>query len=138
MRTILSAIVLASFANSTHAGFFSGNDLYQYCSTRRATIEGFVAGVFDASENDNQALNDYLLENFVIITNLDQSATNTIALGKAQNRIKSYCEPKGITLGQVSDVYCQFLAAKPAMRHMSAAYLFRQSLTEAWPCPWLK
>ena len=32
-----------------------------------------------------------IFESFAIIKDLDQSASNTIALAKVQNRIKSYC-----------------------------------------------
>jgi len=130
-----TALVMLTLTSPAHAGFSSGNDVYQFCSTRRAAVEGFVAGAFDSTEIDNDAINDYLIASFKIIPDPDLSAKTFIALEKSHDQVKHYCEPRGITLIQTTDIFCQFLNAKPAMRHMPAAYLLKQSLAEAWPCP---
>jgi hypothetical protein len=60
-----------------------------------------------------------------------KEATSLVSNGAI---IKGYCEPKGINLAQVADIFCQFLIAKPALRHLSVVYLYDQALIQSWLC----
>lgn len=48
---------------------------------------------------------------------------------------RKICIPNGVTNGQIVDVVFKFLDAKPEIRHLSAAYLSREAMRNAWTCP---
>jgi hypothetical protein len=132
VRSWVILILSLGFGCDAHAGFYSGNEVFAYCSSNRSFLTGFVAGVFDKAELDSASFFNYVLmapapaksgpefdsENFV----------------KYSNEINQYCAPKGATLAQVTDIYCQYLTNNPASRHLSAALLFNRALAKAWQC----
>lgn len=139
MNKLIPVIVgLSVLSSPAGAAFYTGNDLFQACSNNRATIWGFAAGVFDKSEADELFIVAYMLD-LTISSNFNKTAEQTKrddqAFAQYHSNVKNYCEPKGIDLRQVADIFCQFLTERPAMRHMSAAYLFNEALTKSWPCP---
>jgi len=46
-----------------------------------------------------------------------------------------FCVPEGVTIGQMLDVYVEWLHAHPADRHMEASTLFYVATRDAFPCP---
>lgn len=48
---------------------------------------------------------------------------------------RRYCRPEGSTNGQMADIVSKYLTLNPENRHLGGAYLVRQALHEAWPCP---
>lgn len=45
-----------------------------------------------------------------------------------------YCPPKGVTLGQLTDITYAFLKSNPERRHESADLFVGMALMEAFPC----
>jgi F420-0:gamma-glutamyl ligase-like protein len=134
MKMRLAFILIAMFFSSpSFAGFYTGNDLYVSCSSNKQLIWGFVAGSFDKSELDFGAIQEYSMATLEEETK-EQMSQHIIAFIKGSSAIKGYCEPRGIDLSQVSDIYCKFLTANPAKRHLSASALFNEAISEAWPC----
>lgn len=46
-----------------------------------------------------------------------------------------YCEPPGVSNGQVKDIVVNYLQAHPESRHKSSYILAFAALYSAWPCP---
>jgi hypothetical protein len=108
MRALFTAILLfptALKADTFHA-FHSGNDMYELCQEKSLIADAYAAGVKDGS-----MVTDYIRGN--------------------QSPI---CLDKGVTVGQVSDVMCQYLEKYPEKRHLAASDLALNSFAEAWPC----
>jgi hypothetical protein len=90
------------------ASFATGNKLLKDCQStdvvERNLCLGYIAGIFDALDGNT----------------LDQ-----------QHRA---CLPKGVTIGQVSDIVVQWLQANPKDRHYAAAGLVAAAIAKAFPC----
>jgi hypothetical protein len=50
------------------------------------------------------------------------------------DQAQGYCAPEAGTLGQIADIFCQYLAKHPEKRHVAGADLLNTALAEAWPC----
>ena len=90
---------------STKVGFYSGERLYLAANGDSTLFVAYVSGVIDAAP-----------------------------LMPVFNRAR-FCVPRGATSGQAAAVVLKYLEANPATLHLSAAYLVRLSLHDAWPCP---
>jgi hypothetical protein len=106
--TFFAISLLAS--TSAHAGiyFYSGNEMWDYCSSvpgswNRTFCVAYVAGI-----NDRDAL-----------------------LGLPP----VYCAPAGTRIDQLADVAENYLRDHPENRQQEAAILILQSFQAAWPCP---
>lgn len=86
--------------------YVTGNDLYRWCSAKKATSLGYVLGVFD-------------------------SIMLRSALGHADREI---CTNEDVEAGQLVDVVCASLEAKPSTRHISASIFAEGALKAAFPC----
>jgi hypothetical protein len=134
MRIWAVFIGLLMLSVPASAGFYTGNDIFQACSNNRNLILGFVAGAFDKSEVASGAFFGFMLDSIDGVKTKEQEAKEATSFVSNGAIIKGYCEPKGINLAQVADIFCQFLIAKPALRHLSAVYLYDQALIQSWPC----
>ena len=47
---------------------------------------------------------------------------------------KVYCQSMNVTQGQLAAVFSKYLQDNPAKRHMAAANLVFEALTDAFPC----
>jgi len=111
--SLLNAGAVASLPSEAHAEFYSGNELYDYCSTdksdpvyysKQSTCRGFIAGVVDT-------------------VNATRSLSGTAS-----------CLPSGVTLAQVTDVVMKHLRENPQYRNLSAAILVQGAIMDAWGC----
>jgi hypothetical protein len=49
-------------------------------------------------------------------------------------RGKDFCEPNGVTIGQVVAVVVKYIEARPERMHEDFGTLALEALTAAWPC----
>jgi hypothetical protein len=52
----------------------------------------------------------------------------------ALERLGGFCAPRGVTVAQVTDVFCMYLRNTPEERHTHAALLFSVAMKKAWLC----
>lgn len=108
MRRLLC---LALLPLAAHAGFDSGNRLYEDCRSEnyfnRGYCGGYVIGIVDTIE-----------------------AMQESRLLPAD----ALCIPEGVTKGQLADVVTRYLADHPAQRHDEAGNLVPEALKRAFPC----
>ena len=107
-----SAALIAS-TMSAQAGFFTGNDLYDFCTSSPPFARGYIMGVTD--------LND------LNIGVRDQS-------GQVVVPQKFICIPSGAIAQQATDIACKYLADHPEGRQLSAPIRIIDALVAAWPC----
>ena len=88
------------------AGFFDGNDLFEWCTTRDALCTGYVAGISDE------------------LTDLEAIGAVTVTV----------CEPKEVKVKQMAEVVTRYLEKHPETRDRQASELVYRALVEAWPC----
>ena len=48
---------------------------------------------------------------------------------------KFFCEPNGVTGGQLRDIVTKWLIENPAKRHLAGEVLVGEALIDAFPCP---
>jgi hypothetical protein len=109
-RLLLGAAALAATLPA-HAGFDTGNRLFEDCSAEnyfnRGYCGGYVTGIVDMLE----AL----------------SARGVIPKN-------TLCIPEGVTKGQLADVVKKYLGEHPERRHLDAGGLVPEALTASFPC----
>jgi hypothetical protein len=130
------ALVLAALgASPASAGFYDGNKMNDACRDNRGFVLGYAAGVYDKAEGAYTAvLALYFDAAGPVVAAKQSTATIDNSLAESSAMLGAYCTPKGVILSQVSDIFCQFLAANPADRQLNAEILFNRALTKAWPC----
>jgi hypothetical protein len=116
VRTLpcLAVIAASGFCSvPADAGFYSGNELLEVCTTERGdtayfekTYEciGYIAGAVDAFNTTREA-----------------------------NKLRS-CIPGDVTISRLKDVTIDFLRANPIDRHASASKLVFAATRKEWPC----
>jgi hypothetical protein len=100
-----------------------------------AFVFGYTAGVVDKSETDYAAM----LGVYFDAVGPDVAAKKSIAvmdqsLSTYGAVVSKYCIPKGVVLGQITEVFCNYLRSNPANRHLGGDVLLNKSLAMAWPC----
>lgn len=109
VRVIAGFVLLLAMAGTARAGFYSGNDLYGWC-----TIKSQYAVCYH-----------YLEE--VIGTN------EALQEGSAlENRV---CIPDGVGVEQLRQIVVKKLTAYVDVRQRPAAGLVWLALLDVWPCP---
>ena len=110
MRLPLAAL-LALLPFAAHAGYDSGNRLYEDCSSEnyfnRGYCGGYITGIVDTIEA------------------MQQSGTlpkNTL------------CIPDAVTKGQLADAVKMYLGNNPSRRHLDAGSLVPEALQRSFPC----
>jgi hypothetical protein len=133
----VSSIVVAVAIGATVAGtlraeelsrekgyFLTGNGIHVWCQFERSSAQAYTAGVWDHS-----ARTDFDL-------NLQKGASVAVdaAVSWEKEMLVGYCEPSGVNVGQVTDVFCKYLRDKPEKRNAPAPLLFMEAMKRAWPC----
>ena len=108
MRQLGLGLLLAALLVSGQAvaGLMNGNRLLQECRDKNTDIfcAGFVVGVFDFIDNNQNSLNIRL------------------------------CTPSGVTVEQLIDTTVKYLETNPEDRHKLAANSVAVALLLAFPC----
>jgi hypothetical protein len=111
MRRGLCALTVILPCLTAHAGFDSGNRLYEDCASanyfNRGYCAGYIVGIVDTVESMQAG------------GVLPKSAL---------------CIPEGVTKGQLTDVVGKFLAENPVLRNQDAGSLVPQAINAAFPC----
>lgn len=132
MKYILAALILC-VCSPSFAFFYNGNEMNGFCTTNKTYVLGYAAAAFDKAEQDQGAMFMYMIDNVDENGRFKTTEAEKSFATQSKN-IGNYCAPKGVILGQVADVYCQYLQKNPAVRHQSAVVLFNNALSQAWPC----
>jgi hypothetical protein len=103
--------------------FFTGNEINSWC-TSKPMASAYAAGLWDFSART--VLN---LQGFVPLTQ-----TRDARVDMAFDQLGRFCEPNGVTIEQVTDIFCGYLKSFPESRHKPAAILFSEAMRKAWPC----
>ena len=110
MRLPLAAL-LALLPFAAHAGFDSGNRLYEDCSSEnyfnRGYCGGYITGIVDTIEAMQQS---------------GQLPKNTL------------CIPENVTKGQLADAVKMYLGSNPSRRHLDAGSLVPEALNASFRC----
>jgi hypothetical protein len=134
MRAAAAALFAVCLASPAHTAevpstaFYSGNDVYDWCRNDRRAAFSFVAGLYDSAAHAAAVIDSG--RHFG-----KDMPNNDVEIDFALNRVVGYCKPERATLEQVTDVFCAYLADKPAERDGLPAIMFPKALTKAWPCP---
>jgi hypothetical protein len=102
--------------------FFSGNDIHSWCQSDKSMAQTYTAGLWDGTVRSAVVLNIYL-------RGLHQVAADFVL-----ERLGGFCGPKGMTVAQVTDVFCAYIRNAPEERHLHAALIFSEAMNKAWPC----
>jgi Rap1a immunity proteins len=127
------AIVLLLAPTSTHGAevppmtYFSGNDVYQWCQRDKAMAQAYAGGMYDMAAHGATVVDD--LRHFG-----KDMPKNDHEVDFALERITPYCKADGVTLEQMTDVFCKYLKDNPAKRDGLPSIMFAESLKSAWPC----
>ena len=124
---ILIALVLpSSSAELPGTTFFDGNAVYDNCKHNRSMAFGYTAGLYDEAAHGASVIDAMRI--------YPETKTSGIGVNMALDRIVKYCKPEGVTLEQMTDVFCNHLRDNPASRNGLPSILFNDALTKAWPC----
>jgi hypothetical protein len=113
---VLPILLLASLATEAKAAFKDGNKLYSECTSSPDYVlvcMGYVQGVVDAGDQEA-----FLLE----------ADGRTIAGFR-------WCASDRANTKQAVDIVVRYLRDNPQRRHLVAAGLVAEALSQAWPCP---
>jgi hypothetical protein len=124
MRYVVPILLLLS--TQAQAGFYTGNDLFQYCRSYDPLVLGYLAGLEDAAER-TQLAEEYVLAQ----SSANYHGNEVVSTHKATH---PYCLQSTVTLGQLSEVFCRYLEQFPSERHLTASALVSKALTQAFPC----
>lgn len=113
LTCLATILTVGLFVEPAEAGFYSGNELLNVCTTDRndptyfeKTYEcvAYISGAVDAFNTTREA-----------------------------NGLKS-CIPAKVTINQLKNVTVDYLQANPVDRRNSASALVFTGMREAWPC----
>jgi len=97
----------AQAQSQTKPSFMTGNLLHEACTLQKATSRGVATGY----------------------------AVGVLDSPTASSKLIAFiCVPSGVTMGQVVDVACAYVAKNSQDRHREAAILVFGTLVDAWPC----
>lgn len=122
------------FATPLSAGFYDGNQMHENCKKMQFYVMSYVAGAFDAAETAQSAMGK------IYVAGMDPKTFSSPVTGFDEayadqaSKIGYYCPPNGAVLQQVTDIFCQYLAATPSERQEPANILLAKALSKAWPC----
>lgn len=104
-----------------------GNDVYNACTAgaemlaQQGFCAGYVAGTWQGMKYGAYAVTRLVAEK--------TEEADTMA-----NNILNICIPESVEMGQLVDVFVDYMAANPATRHETARALLQASFSEAFPC----
>jgi hypothetical protein len=104
-----------------------GNDVYNACNAGDEMLaqQGFCAGYVSG------AWQGMKYGAYAVTRQVTDSAEDA---DKMANHILNICVPDGVEMGQLVDVFVDYLASHPSTRHETARSLLKQSFNEAFPC----
>ena len=105
--------------------FLDGNDVHSWCQGNKSLAQAYTAGLWDLSVRSV-----FIIQNIAPNGQPDNGDKFDVAL----DWLGKFCEPGGVILEQVTDVYCAYLRDKAEERQKPAAILFSKAMTKAWPC----
>jgi hypothetical protein len=139
LSLIIAVAALTTFAFTAKAdrldffskGFFSGNDVYEWCQNDRPFVLAYTAGLVDSATHTM-----WVLENLRPPSAMETSQSSRIntVIDYSVKRVADYCRPPEATLNQITDVFCKYLRDMPEERDGLPAILFNDAMTKAWPC----
>lgn len=134
-----NSLIFASFfvlsVTSAQASFYDGNELHKACQQKQiGFILGFVAGSYDKSASDVNEITGLFFDNLDPSQSKEATAKATASFSSHVLAVQSYCVAKNVQLGQLKDVYCNFLRNHPEKRHLKATVLLDTALAEGFPC----
>lgn len=108
MRGIAGFVLLLVMAGTARAGFYSGNDLYGWCTTksRYAACYHYIEEIIDANEAVEEG-------------------------GTADNRV---CIPDGVGVEKLRQIVVKKLTEDADVRQEPAAGVVWLALLNVWPC----
>ena len=104
--------------------FFSGNDVYSWCQGDKLHAQAYTAGLFDFS----------IRSRFILETMQGASPQTDVVVRFWKKMLFGYCEPRGVTVEQVTDLFCLYLRDTPGERKVHASMLFSKAMKKNWPC----
>jgi hypothetical protein len=131
--TMLVALLLC--ATGARADYFDGNSLHTACQQNKPAVMGYVAGMADRSDDGYWATAEYRLAlRFRPGLSEDQRNDLLNGIGAVTERLQGYCAPKNATLGQIGEVFCNYIRDNPTERTESGSKLFTRAMKQFWPC----
>lgn len=129
-------IVLMSFLISVNAeAFFNGNELYDMCPGNRVGLSMFAAGVVGKGDADIKDLYDLKVGLLEIEKKGSETAETTERLLTDLRLVmRPFCIPPKVTVRQIGDLTCKWLALNPEKRNYPGAALITLALADTWPC----
>ena len=121
---ILAAVLL--FDQCAKAQTLTLSELSRFCSSDRAIIVGYVAGVIDKSDVDYGPVRDLF-----DLTMPHDMKPKTLA---AVSAVRDHCPPNDATIGKAVDMLCKAIADHHTQEELSGAGLLDKAMNAAWPC----
>ena len=117
MRMILLAavmVLIGVWGTTASAGaFISGNKLYDFCKN------------YPGSKDRPETCSAYVIGIMVAMSyNIPEGSLGTYR----------FCLSDGVRASQAADIVTAWLANNPKDRHIGAAGIVAQALSQAWPC----
>jgi Rap1a immunity proteins len=103
--------------------FFTGNDIHSWCQHDKSMAEAYTAGLWDGT-----------VRSAFVLDSSFRGLSHDAAVDFALKRLGEFCGPKGMTVAQVTDVFCAYIRDTPQSRHVHAALIFSEAMNNAWPC----
>jgi hypothetical protein len=104
----LAVATMALTPKMAPAEFYSGNELFQLCTSYQHGASLYIGGALDAAVT---------LQGF-----------------EGNMNVAEICMPPQSLLGQAKDIVCRYLENHPEHRHFPAAGIVIRSVHEAFPC----
>jgi hypothetical protein len=120
----VTVAVAADRVTGPDNGFFNGNDVHKFC--QQNIMLGYTAGLWD------QMTHSAFVFEVVPHSGPPQMAKAEIEYGR--QLLGVFCPPDGVTVQQATAVFCKYVRDTPEKRHTSGALLFKDAMTNAWPC----
>jgi hypothetical protein len=132
MRAMLTATTILALTVPAIAGqvpdksFFNGNEVYQWCQHDRVVAQSYVGGMYDMAAHGAVAIDG--------MRHHGGMPSDDSEVEFALERVVGFCKPEGVTLEQMTDVFCVYLKDKSAERNGLPSIMFNDALKRAWPC----
>lgn len=125
IRVVILGLVLI-VPSVGNAGFYTGNEIMKVCNEPSSNVTAYnqclyyLAGIADANKS---------LKNLTLLALQDKNPFVGGIVGGP------FCAPLGITLGQLRQVFLNYMNADPQHWHYSAGTRALGAFENAWPCP---
>ncbi|KWV58166.1 hypothetical protein AS156_35730 [Bradyrhizobium macuxiense] len=111
MKLAIANVLLTFVSGFAKAdGLYNGHELFAQCTTNKSFVAGYVAGEIDKAKADYAPMMILFLA-----STTKPSMPSTPGSWRAARRLVRVIA--GVTLGQLTDVFCNYLGDNPASRH---------------------